>query len=233
MKKMPVSFSRLNTFEQCGRKFEYLYVLKSVQDLGSVHTEYGTRVHEGLENYAKALLSEEPVVADAIVALEGKHSEAAKHFPLVAKLVAKPGDKYFEHQMSLNGDKEPCDWFADDVWLRGIADVLVVDGDTAYVFDWKTGKVKDDPSQMQVFALLTMIHFPQVQIVKTCFVWLAHDQTTSATYTRRMLPHLWTALGPRFDRLQDAVELGVFKATPSPLCKWCAAKDICPDARKR
>jgi len=230
MKKMPISFSRLSTFESCPQKFEYLYVLKNVQDLGSVHTEYGTRVHEGLEAYGKAL-QDTTAKAEAIIALEGAHGESAKWFSLVRKLVSRTGDKYFEHQMSLNADKQPCDWFAEDVWLRGIADVLIVDGDTAYLFDWKTGKVKDDPSQMMIFALMTMTHFPEVQKVKTCFVWLAHSQSTSSIYTRRMLPHLWTALGPRFDRVQEAVELGVFTAKPSPLCKWCAAKDICPNAR--
>jgi len=230
MKKMPISFSRLNTFEQCGQKFEYLYVLKSVQDLGSVHTEYGTRVHEGLELYGKALL-QGGASAEAVEALEGEHSESAKWFSLVRKLVTRPGDKYFEHQMALNADKQPCEWFADDVWLRGIADVLIINGDTAYLFDWKTGKVKDDPSQMMIFALMTMTHFPQVQTVKTSFVWLAYGQSTSSVYTRRMLPNLWTALGPRFDKIQEAVELGVFEAKPSPLCKWCAAKDICPNAR--
>ena len=31
-KLMPLSYSRLSTFETCPRKFEYLYVLKSVKD---------------------------------------------------------------------------------------------------------------------------------------------------------------------------------------------------------
>ena len=38
--KMPISYSRLSTFEQCGLKFEYLYVTKQVVDLGSEATNY-------------------------------------------------------------------------------------------------------------------------------------------------------------------------------------------------
>lgn len=232
MKKFPVSFSRLSTFEQCPQKFDYLYVTKSVIDAGNEITDYGTRVHEALELYGRALVEGGDAAAAAIVSLEG-NVEARKWKGLVDRIVRKDGEKYFEHQMALNPDKQPCDWFAADVWLRGIADVLVVDGDTAWCVDWKTGKPKENPTQLQLFAALIFIHFPEVQTVKTSFVWLNYDDMSDATYTRRMLPHIWMALDPRFTALQDAVDLGVFKAKPSGLCGWCAAKDICPDRRKR
>lgn len=218
MKKFPVSFSRLSTFEQCEQKFDYLYVTKSIVDAGNEYTVYGTRVHEALENYCNGKLTELP-------------ADLSKFKPMVDKMLARNGDKYFEHQMSLNPAKEPCDWFAEDVWIRGIADVLIVDGDIAWCLDWKTGKPKDNPTQLQLFAALVFIHFPEVQAVKTSFIWLHHDDTTTAKYTRNMLPHLWLALDPRLDRLEDAVQLGVFKAKPSGLCKWCPARSICSSAK--
>ena len=219
MKKFPVSFSRLSTFEQCPQKFDYLYVTKNIMDVGNEITAYGTRVHEALEKYARDGV--EPSL------------EAVKWKPLVDRILARPGDKYFEHQMALSPDKTPCDWFAPDVWLRGIADVLIVNGEKAWVGDWKTGKVKDNPTQLQLFAALTFVHFPEVQQVKTSFIWLAHDDVTESTYRRTVLPHIWTALDPRFDAVQDAVDIGVFAAKPSGLCGWCPAKDICPDRGKR
>lgn len=94
-----------------------------------------------------------------------------------------------------------------------------------------TGKVKDNPTQLQLFAAMTMWHFPQVNKVKTSYVWLAYDQITNATYERRFLEALWNALKPRFVRVQETIDMGVFKAKPSGLCPWCPAKDICPDAK--
>ena len=131
---MPLSYSRLSTFESCPRKFEYLYVLKSIKDEGSTATEYGTRVHGALENYGKALVSESLVELEALTEVE---TEATRWFPMVKKICDRPGEKLFEHQMAVTRDKVPCDWFAADVWLRSIADVLIIDGKKAYCLDWK------------------------------------------------------------------------------------------------
>lgn len=215
MSKMPLSYSRLSCFETCQQQFDYLYVTKCVKDPGNVHTEYGIRVHESLETYAKTKDAAQLTV------------ETVKYGPVVDAILRKQGAKYFEHQMAINGDMQPCDWFAQDVWVRSIADVLLVDGRKAYCLDWKTGKVKDNPTQMQLFACMVMLHFPEVDEVKTSFIWLAHDKTTEVTYSRAQFPLLWEGLSKRFAALQDTVDLGVFKAKPSRLCNWCAAKKIC------
>lgn len=133
--------------------------------------------------------------------------------------------------MAVNRNLEPVEWFASDVWIRSIADVLVVDGATAYCLDYKTGKVKENPTQLQLFAAMVFWHFPDVQTVKTSFIWLKFNETTNAKYERRFLGSLWQALEPRFSKVQEVIELGVFDTKPSGLCPWCAAKEICPDAR--
>jgi len=229
MKPMALSYSRLSTFETCPRKFEYLYVLKSVKDEGSTATDYGTRVHEALENYGRALVGGDLSVLEAITELEG---EATKWFPMVKKIVARPGQVLFEHQMAITRDKTPCGWFAEDVWLRSIADVLIIDGKRAYCLDWKTGKKRENPTQMQLFAAMVFLHFPEVEEVVTSFVWLIADDMTNATYERRFAVSLWVAIEPRLVAVQDSVDLGVFKAKPSGLCPWCPAQDICGDAKK-
>lgn len=226
---MPLSYSRLSTFESCERKFEYLYVLKSVQDSGSTATEYGTRVHSALETYGKARVAGDDAAADGMRALD---DETKKWYGLVDRIAAQPGDKLFEHQMAIRRDKTPCDWFDSDVWLRSIADVLVINGKKAWCFDWKTGKQKENPTQMQLFAAMTFLHFPDVEEVVTSFVWLVAGKTTNATYQRRYADSLWLSIEPRLVAVQEAVDLGVFKAKPSGLCPWCPAQDICADAKK-
>lgn len=134
MKKFPVSFSRMSCFENCPQQFDYLYVSKVVKDLGNTHTEYGTRVHEALEKIAK--VGTDPIER-AKLELEGIPLEVREHVRLVDRLLAKPGQKFFEHQMTIDSNRQPCGWFGDDVWVRSIADVLIVDGTTAYVIDWK------------------------------------------------------------------------------------------------
>lgn len=227
---MPLSFSRLSTFENCQAQFDYLYVSKRVQNTSNEASDYGDRVHKTLEAYGLLATDEERAEMRAKATLEEK-TTLEKWGHIVDKILARPGEKLFEHQMSVNRQLQPVDWFAKDVWIRSIADVLVVDGDTAYCLDYKTGKVKDNPTQLQLFAAMVMWLYPQVNTVKTSFIWLKFDEVTNAKYERRFLDSLWRALEPRFDKVQEVIDLGVFKAKPSGLCPWCAAKEICPDAR--
>jgi RecB family exonuclease len=223
-KWMPVSFSRLSTFEQCPAQFDYLYVSKLVPNLSNEASDYGDRVHKLLEAKAKGELDE------STLSVEGRQT-LEQWGAVVDKIVSRPGVKMFEHKMAVNRELKPVGWFDADVWIRSIADVLIVDGKTAYCLDYKTGKVKDNPTQLQLFAAMVMWHFPEVEVVKTSFIWLKYNETTNATYERRFLNALWNAMKPRFEKVQETIDLGVFITKPSGLCPWCAAKDICPDAR--
>lgn len=230
---MPLSFSRLSTFEQCPAQFDYLYVSKRVQSTSNEAADYGDRVHKVLEAYGNAI-GQGQEAKEAAVALEDTdeaRSTLKQWGGVVEKIMARPGTKLFEQQMSVNRQLQPVEWFAKDVWIRSIADVLVVDGDTAYCLDYKTGKVKDNPTQLQLFAAMVMWHFPEVKTVKTSFVWLRFNEMTNAKYERRFLGALWRGLEPRFDKVQEIIDLGVFNTKPSGLCPWCPAKAICPDAR--
>lgn len=226
MSKMPLSYSRLSTFENCPAQFDYLYVSKSVQMAESDAIDYGNRVHKLLEDYALNEVVIEELTEEGRMILD-------KWASIVDTIMARPGDKYIEHKMSVNEHLEPVGWFAEDVFFRGIADVLVVDGDTAVCLDYKTGKVRESPTQLQLFAAMIFWHFPQVQKVKTSFLFLRFDQSINATYERRFLEPLWNALKPRIDKVHDTIDLGVFDAKPSGLCPWCPAQDICPSARRR
>ena len=223
-KVMPLSFSRLSTFEQCPAQFDYLYVSKRVQSTSNESADYGDRVHKVLEAYGNGTLDEQTLSE------EGR-STLKQWGAVVDKITSRSGTKLYEHQMAVNRELKPVDWFAKDVWIRSIADVLVVDGDTAYCLDYKTGKVKENPTQLQLFAAMVMWHFPEVNTVKTSFIWLKFNQTTNAKYERRFLDALWRGMEPRFDKVQEIIDLGVFNTKPSGLCPWCPAKAICPDAR--
>lgn len=222
--RMPLSFSRLSVFESCPAKFDYLYVSKRVQDQANEASAYGDRVHKVLEAKGRQELDETTLSDEGRTTIE-------KWGGLVDKVLSRDGDKYFEKQMAVNFDLQPVDWFASDTWIRGIADVLIVNNDVAYCLDYKTGKVKDNPTQLQLFAAMVMWHFPEVQTVKTSFLWLKFNDITNAEYKRRHLDALWNAMKPRFLKVQEVIDLGVFDTKPSGLCPWCPAKDICPDAR--
>jgi len=117
------SFSALKTFQQCARRYQHQYVLKDVKDSGNEATLYGTLVHEAIEDH-----------------LNGKTplpEQHAKFMPAVKKVEDMDGDRYVEYKMALDYNLRPCDFDSADRFVRGIADVLVVNGTTARVLDWK------------------------------------------------------------------------------------------------
>ena len=218
MNKFPMSFSRLSTFETCPMKFEYMYVLKSVEDESNVYSEYGQRVHTALEMYGRT--------GDVAHLTD----ESRKYKSTVDLLRGKRGTKLWEQQMAIDANGTPCDWFSPDVWLRGIVDAMVADLPLAVVVDWKTGKVKHDYTQLDMFAMFTFAHYPEVQEVKAAYAWLKDNSAAGTSYTRDSVVKPWGAVRKRLDVVQDAVELGVFPAKPGWMCKYCPAKKVCPYA---
>jgi predicted RecB family nuclease len=233
MNVLPLSFSRMSTFEQCGRRFEYQYVRDDIRLPNDQHDSaiYGSRVHEKLEKYCRVYQA--PALFDALLALEepGYFDEIKQWLPMVDRMLHRRGDKHFELETAVRRDRTACAFDAPDAWVRGILDVLIKDGTTAYVFDWKTGKIRESSLQLIMFAMLTFALYPQVNEVRTAYVWLHHNDVSTSIYHRSKLEHLWNSVTPRLDRVVQAAELGVFTAAPGPLCKWCPAKQICPDRR--
>ena len=148
------SYSSIKTFQQCPKKYYHLKIAKDVKDEGSEATIYGQELHKAAEDYVaddKPLPQKFEFIQDALDALK-----------------RKPGRKLCEHQMALTIDLNPCGWKDEAVWVRGIADLLIVDDDnlTAWVVDYKTGNNKyPDREQLKLMALMVFAHFPHIRKV--------------------------------------------------------------------
>ena len=84
--------------------------------------------------------------------------------------------KYVEYEMALRFDKTPCDFNDEDRWVRGIADLVIVDGDCAFIVDYKTGSKKyPDPKQLRLMSLMAFTHFPDIQKIKAGLLFVMHN----------------------------------------------------------
>jgi ATP-dependent exoDNAse (exonuclease V) beta subunit len=133
------SYSSLKEYENCPKKYHEIRVLKNYEFIDTPQTIYGKEVHEALELYVR----------------DGK--ELAKNYQrfkkVVDTLIAIPGTKYPEYKMALDKDLKPCDFDDEKRWVRGIADLVIIDGKDAYVIDYKTGSNKyPDPKQLRLMA---------------------------------------------------------------------------------
>lgn len=207
------SYSGLKDFMNCPRQYHEVKVLKKFEKAPTEQMLYGTAVHAALENYVK----------DGVPL--AKNYERFK--PMLDVVLELPGTKYPEHRMALTKDRTPCDFSSEDYWVRGIADLLIVDGDNAIIIDYKTGSAKyPDLQQMKLMALMVFIHFPHITNIRAGLVFVMHGNIVSEDYTRDMMDSLWSAFTPALTRLEVAFESGAWSPNPTPLCGWCPV-DTC------
>ncbi len=211
MRKFAWSYSALTSFETCPWRYYLTRVTKEVQEPETEVLRWGNQVHQAFEDYVKSGGEVNP-----------PYDWFQKWKPVADKILTKDGDIYAEYEAAITEDFEPCGWWDKEAWCRGKFDVVVVNGDEALVLDYKTGKRRPDSDQLKLFALLAFIHFPEVQKVKTSFVWLKAGGTDSAEYTRDQASELWPEFIHRVQRMQHALKTMSLKKNQSGLCRnWC------------
>lgn len=208
------SFSRLNDFETCPKKFNLKYIQKVFPKFDSTakHLVHGREVHDQLEQALKT----EIIVGDHLKFL----------LPLLTSIRRSPMYKA-ELQIAFDVHLNQVDWFAPNVWCRVIFDVICSpDNKCVVVIDWKTGKVKDKMrDQLALFAAAAMTMFPEAERVLTAYVWADHPHAppTYAEYCRKDLDSLWREFGDRSELIQLSNSSGSWPAKPNYLCRWCDA----------
>ena len=202
------SYSALNAYETCPRRFQLTRVTKQVKEPQNEATLWGNRVHTHLEKYAKG---QEPLP---------KHlSHCARY---IDKLFARDGKRVVEEKVALTKTRQPTKWMARDVWVRGIIDVGIVQSEKAVFLDWKTGKRKPDSDQLKLFAALGFAMYPWVDQITTGFVWLKTKEFDQDVFTRDQLPEIWSEFLPRLSRMARSYDEDRWQPKPSGLCKnWC------------
>ena len=208
--KVTWSHSSLKDYEGCARRYQEVKVLKNFPFVENEHTRYGTAFHKAAEDYIK----------DG-TAIPEQFSFAK---PTLDALIAKPGRKLCELQMALTTDLVPCDWKSKDAWVRGIADLIIVDDDnlTAWVIDYKTGNNKyPDREQLKLMSLMVFAHMPHIRKVNSALLFIVKDDLVRHSMTFDQAEAEWWQYRERVARIEQAHDTNVWNPRPSPLCPWC------------
>ena len=205
------SYSALKDYVNCPKQYQEVKVLKNYQKAMTQQILYGNAVHKVLENYIK---NDEPL------------AENYKRFaPLMDSLKEIPGEFHPELRMALNYDKGACKWSDENCWVRGIVDFLVIDGEDAFIVDYKTGSNKyPDVKQLKLMALMVFEHFPEVRNIKAGLMFVMHNSFITEEYKRDQITQLWGAFTLDLARLTHSYENDTWQANPTPLCGWCPVK---------
>ena len=203
------SFSGLKQYLNCPNQYHEIKILKNYEIKVSPQMLYGTEVHKALEDYVR----------------DG--TELPKFYKRfksqVDALIEIPGTRSVEFKMALTEDLEPCAFDAPDYWVRGIVDLMILDGDTAFVVDYKTGSNRyPDVKQLKLMALMIFEHFIEIQTASTALLFVVHNSFIPETYRRADRQKLWDEFKPDLARLSHSVDNGHWPKNPSGLCGYCS-----------
>lgn len=126
------SYTALNDFETCPFAYAEKRVYKTVPYVQSEEAKWGELVHLTAENYLNnRKQSQQAFVDQETLPLVKPYCDA-----LVK--AATGGTLLTEFEMAIDRKMQICgsrEW--NRAWGRGIADVVIIKGDTAWVYDWK------------------------------------------------------------------------------------------------
>ena len=201
------SYSKIRAFDTCPLQFYHVTVLNEFPFKDTEATLYGKAFHTACEEFIR----------------DGKPLPPQFSFmqDTLDKLAALPGEKHCELKMGLTADLEPCGFFDKNVWFRGIADLIIVDGETARYVDYKTGKSSKyaEKGQLQLMALAIFKHFPQVKKVKGALLFTIANDLVKQDYSVADEGALWSPWLQKYAALEKAYETGVWNPRPSGLCR--------------
>ena len=166
---------------------------------------WGDRVHKALE----LRLTDSTPLPEGMTQWES----------LVKQLEGIPGERHCEKRFAVDEAFQPADW--DNCASRGIVDLFILSNSTAIVADYKTGKRKPS-DQLELYAAYVFAHYPEVNTVKTAFIWLKEKKIDRGEVARTDAPRIWGDYLTKDRRLTNAYEKDSWPAKPSGLCRgWC------------
>jgi len=190
-------------------------VVKDYDDRVTDAMLYGTAFHTAAEEYVRDGTPMPERFDYAVSAIDS--------------LVSKKGEKLCEYELGLDEDLKPCTFSDEDVWFRGIADLIILDDDLAWIIDYKTGKSARyaDVGQLELMALAVFKHFPQVDNIRAGLLFVVSKDLIKSSYTRDQEDTLWHKWKNSFGRMEEAYTNDYWNTKPSGLCRRHCAVTEC------
>lgn len=218
--KLPVaSHTFLRDWDNCPYKAYRRFIKKDLPKfVGTAETKWGDEVHSAFEVRIK----------HGTAFPQGMEKFEAIAAPLVA------AGARAEKMLGITEDGKVCDFFAANVWLRGKIDATILgayvmpETDTvrtaAAIFDWKSGKRREERAELEVHGVLLKAWQPSVQKITAHYVWLQDNEVGKAydvSNTEAKLAEIRSVM----NTVRNCLEIENFPKRRNPLCHWCEVLD--------
>ena len=215
--KFTWSYTALTDFENCPLGYAHKKYYKDVPFIETDALRDGNRKHTALEMYTKGIA--QPAAEIGVVKPYLKYVDAFK---------AQGGVLQAERAVTLTEQMKPTGWFDKDAWFRIKLDITLLRDTRANIYDWKTGKQKEDMTQLQLCCASLAIVEPEVEDFTAKNIWLKNDVVdTGVKLHRSELKKVWMDTLARVHRMRQAWDSEVWQPKPSGLCPYCAYAPKC------
>ena len=247
-----VSYSQINTYQACPKKYMYAYVYKiPTPQTGSL--AFGTTIHNTLRSfyeihkkYKEGLkgIHEKPSLKKILEIYEknwisagyiSKEEEKERKESGVKALTTFFKDMYRETDMPV-GLEESFGIHLNGVSFVGKIDRIDLINENekrkeVKIIDYKTGKVKEAGEikkdlQLPLYAISAEKTLG-VKVVKASYVFIEHGKEIEVDISEKRR----RAAEKELENAVDKIKENKFKPTPGFICQFCDYKDICPDAQ--
>lgn len=204
---MKLSYTNTNDFQICKSRFFHKHVAKDVEYESTPQMEYGNYVHKAFEDRLNA----GRVFPDALASCE----------PFVHAIEQVPGVKVLvEHRLGIRADGSPCDFYDEDCFWCAKIDVVLFNATTCLIFDWKTGKERENPFELRVQAALFYAAHPEIQVFKGRYVWLKNNKV-GELHNLSDVHRTWMEMKTIDTLIRRSAETNYWPESEGPLCAWC------------
>ena len=246
------SHSRLSSFENCPRKFQYRYILKMPVDSEGIEAFVGKRVHEVLERLYE--FAQRGLVPSLNRVLERYRIWWDEHFDAArVRIVRTENDaasyrqlgeqclsNYYRRWYPFDADETlaiearvlfPLDP-AGEYRIQGFVDRVVRSRDGALeIHDYKTGqrvpsqRQLDSDRQLALYQMGLAEKYGDGGPIRLVWHYLLPNQLRTSSRTPEQLEALREQTIGLIDRIRVETR---YPPKTGPLCRWCEYNDICP-----
>lgn len=230
MKYAPYSFSKINTFFSCQKKFEYSYVNKIPVDSGYSDPSYFKRgrflhayIAERLKGGDGTNLGRYDVdVNDKLNLIE--YGDLALENELI-QMTFDFETTMIEKSLLLDMELKPTNSKSNSA-LNGFCDYYAVYDNYALIVDWKSGKHHKEPNfaQLELYAIWIIQTHPEITEIDLMFYYVEHNKFELKTITSDDLIILKNDLS---NKIKIIEETSSFIKTESKFCNDCPFLNTC------
>ena len=214
---MIYSYTSFNCYENCPKQFYYRYVARSLPFQETEPMRWGNRVHKAL---AHRLQTKEPL------------PPTLEQFePLCAALEQASGPTLIEHTLLTDRARKTAQKAS--AYMTARPDFVTFNDAYTYAFivDWKTGKPREDDTELCFQTIALRAHYPSVQAVDAAYYWTRERRMGPVHDVLAHVDDVWDRLGKTVDLIAKQTAGGeeAFPAKPGKHfpCPWCTAT-FCP-----